>query len=191
MDKSLLKNEIYQKGCLNLEKHAPLVDKLDTYAQAAGLAGGNRRYIWEPLNGFSKLELEVLRKAHKLCEEGKYGLLYVGGNPGKAVDRLMAITGCFVRNFVDARYMTVETMLKSYAEEKAVAGKVACVPNLFVKGGSLGWQKGMVYDLLLQHMGDGKLLFAYVQDLNALGAEYGQPIADHLRERFFKVGGVN
>jgi hypothetical protein len=190
MNKYLTAEEIYKKGCLKPDKHGPLVERLDTYAHVAGLAGGNRRFLWEPLKDFSQLELEVLRDSHRLSEKGMFGLLYVGNSSGVAVNRLMAITGCFVRNFVDARYMTVETALKIYAEEKTIPGKVTCIPNLFVSGCSLGWQKGMVYDFLLHHMSQGKLLFAYVQDLKGAGSEYGQSAFDHLSTRFFKVGGA-
>ncbi len=188
MNKFLTPSEIYQKGCLTPEKHRALVERFDTYALVSGLGGGNRRFIWEPLPEMTKLELDALKKARRLPEFGKYGVLYVGGNSSLVVNRLMSITGCFVRNFVDARYVTIETAMKMFKAEGSVSGEVVCIPNLYAKGSSLGWQKGMMYDFLLHQMAEGKLIFAYAQDLEGVAFEYGQPAANHLLERFIKIG---
>lgn len=184
------KTHIFAKGCLTEEKHTPLVAQIDKYAAIAGLGGGNMRYIWEPLQNLTEMETLVLKNIKKLGEKGKCGLLYVGGDPQKIADRLMALTGCMLRNYVDAQFMTLEKMLKEYADRESISAAVACIPNLHMVGTYLPpWQQSLLYDLLLQHMADGKLIIGYIENTTKMKSFYSPAVHDHLKSRFFTTGG--
>src|SRR5688572_4798293 len=112
--------KIYASGCLTPEKHGPLVAEIDKFAAIAGLGGGNMRYIWEPIGNVSltKGEIGILQNIKKLAAQGKGGVLYVGENPSAIVKKLMALTGCMLRNYVDARFMPLESVIEEYNQHK-------------------------------------------------------------------------
>lgn len=187
MNNFLTKKEIYEAGCLKPEDHRALVDNFYGYAAAAGLGGANCQYIWKPLQAPNAVEVTAFKNFSQLSAKGQRGLLYCGNSLSNATDRLMAVTGCMVRNYVDARFTTIEKALHVYAEEKEIHGRVLCIANFFMNGGSLGWKKNILYDFLLQLAGEDKLLFAFVQDFDVMAKEYGPAVTDYLSTRFLKT----
>ncbi len=186
------KNEqIFSKGCLTPDKHGPLVAEIDKFAAVAGLGGANKRYIWEPLEKYnlSDMEVTVLKGLKQLSSLGKGGVIYVGQKPAAIADRLMALTGCMVRNYVDARFTPLEHLITEYKEQRCIAAEVACVPNLHTEATCLqAWQKSLLSDLLLHHMSEGKLIFGYVQNPTKMQADYPAAIHDLLKSRFYTIG---
>lgn len=182
---------IYSQSCLDPEKHGPLIDDIYRYAAMAGLGGSNMRHIWEPIekHGLSEEETLMLKNIKKLSKRGQAGALYVGQDSGMIADRFMALTGCMVRNYVDARYVPLERAIDEFKEQGAVSAAVACIPNFHTDATCLkDWRISLLYDLLLQHMSEGKLIIGYVQDMAKMETDYPATMCAFLKANFLPIG---
>jgi hypothetical protein len=179
------------KGCLNPEKHNTLVANIEKYAEISGLGGGNKHFIWESIAKYNlnKLEMTVLENLKRMPSSGKKGVLYIGQPPSQITEKFMALTGCMVRNFVDARCMTLEKVLYEYKENKEIEASVVCIPNLCTDATDLPkWQQGLLSDFLIQHQHSGKLLFGYIQNASKMGLCFPSSVCDHLKNNFITTG---
>lgn len=186
------KSQIYDAGCLYPEKHQVLVDDLYKYAAQAGLSG-NEDFIWKSVEPYELSEIEklFLQKLDKIPKEkGKYGLLYCEQDSEDIAERLMAITGLLVRNFIDARYMTLQDFLGHFKEHGGVQSKVLCIPNLYVADAPLNkWDMNPFYDALLHHMSEAKLIIGYIESLASMRKDYPAAVCNHFENKFLRIGG--
>lgn len=114
-----------------------------------------------------------------------HGGLLLTGKDKKPEAKCMAITGTLVRNFIDARIMTLKSVID--APLLAQAPTVLVIPNLFISmfGKQLtAWQIQTLYDVLINRLTSNKPCVLYVEDMDDLEAQYGPIFADHLREHF-------
>jgi hypothetical protein len=105
-------------------------------------------------------------------------------------ERMMAIAGAFLRNFVDARVMSLTTVLDLKDMKALPDPTVMLIPNLFLRsvGKALpAWKVQIVYDILLHRLTSNKPTVVYVEDMVALAAEYGRVFADHLTKHYITV----
>ena len=123
-------NNKFTNGCLTAEKHGPLMAGIDKYAAIAGIS---TRYVRQPIKfDLTTVEMATLKNIKRLSSQGMYGMIYVGGSPADCTERLMALTGCMLRNYVDARFMPLEGMLKEYKEHASICKKILDAEKLTV-----------------------------------------------------------
>lgn len=117
--------------------------------------------------------------------EGR-GAIFVGAD---AEDKIIAIAAVFLRNHLDARIMSVNTMLDDHDKQQPT---VALIPNLYVRGQGQAlppWKQSALYDILLQRKAAGLLTLGYVEDMQALKKDYGTVFERHLRNNYVLLGG--
>src|SRR5574337_715786 len=118
------------------------------------------------------------------------GLLVTGAQSIAPSTKCFAIAGALLRNFVDARVITRDTLLKALEAERELSPTVLLMPNLFTvtAGKSLpDWRVQLLYDALLARRAAGKPTVAYVEDLHALTEVYGTVFAQHLHDDYVQV----
>lgn len=157
-------------------------------AQFCATANVPEKYVRLSMKGFcDEDEVEWVRNFPRNKREG-LNLLLTGKNSNPET-RCMAITGTLVRNFVDARIMTLRSIIDD--ADRALEPTVLVVPNLYVSsfGKQLSaWQIQSLYDLMLNRLSaNNKVTVAYVESLTALEADYGSLFAEHLKEHFLIV----
>jgi hypothetical protein len=118
--------------------------------------------------------------------EGKIaGYRLIGKN---SEPRCMAICGAFLRNFIDARVVTLNKLIDDAQKGEAPDPTVMIIPNLFVatQGGKplTAWQVSLLYDVLLARMVSGRMTVVYVEDMDALANAYGALMREHLLTHF-------
>lgn len=112
----------------------------------------------------------------------------MGKYPGKTVpDRMRYMAGVFLRNFVDAKVMSVDRVISEHISE-GVDCSVLMIPNFFVaksKGGGLSdRQLNILYNLLLDRYIDGDHTILGVKgSYDDLRQEFGETIAEHIEEK--------
>lgn len=97
--------------------------------------------------------------------------------------KCMAITGALVRNFIDARVIPLNTLLKDMESSVVPDPTVLVIPNLYVSQVGKGlpaWKIQAVYDLLLQRFAANKPTVVAVESMAGLAGFYGQTFANHL-----------
>jgi len=181
----------FSSGVLRKDVHSRLVADIDNVARDASIM---RDWIWAPLQPqVGPTELAYVRKFKEHRAKRCGGLCYVGRKPGKAIDdRMSAIAGALVRNFVRARVMTLEQLL-SHVEDKGMPDFSALmVPNFFIEkslgGGKVAdWKVGQLLDTLTARRQAGLQTILYVSDLESLGTEYGVAFERLIKEHYIIV----
>jgi hypothetical protein len=137
-------------------------------------------------------ELDFLRRYPHHLRAGK-GLLLTGKHKPGPDTKLQAMGGAFLRNFIDARVMTVQALLDIHDEEGSFPDPtVLLIPNLHVvqKGKALtAWMNQLLYDLLVTRRTSGRMTIAYVESLEALGTAFGSLFRQHLEDNYIVVDG--
>lgn len=116
------------------------------------------------------------------------GLALVGVDNPEA--RIMSIAGALIRNYVDARVLSVASVLSLRDANSLPDCTVLLIPNLFMRSKGTGlpsWKIQIIYDLMLSRLTSNKPTVVYVEDMDALASEYGRLFADHLNLHYKTV----
>ena len=166
----------YAAGALIEGEHEPLVANLLAFAKTAGVAPVQ---ICTPLGDrISTAENHYVRKFHFHRTGGEVsGLCLTGLDTMLAEDHMVAITSCLVRNFIDARLMTIGTLLGMMTSGDDPNCTCLLLSNFFLSkaegGGVSAWQIPVMLDLLLARKLAGQQTVIYVSDMAKLKKEYG------------------
>lgn len=115
------------------------------------------------------------------------GLMLVGGD---AEDKLIAICAALIRNFVDARIVSLNSLLDGHSTTPNPS--VLIVPNLYVKaiGNVLpSWKVQQLYDTLMSRKAAGQLTVGYIEDLSSLKKDYGAVFERHIKNNYEIIQG--
>ncbi len=177
----------YASGILKREVHARLVADLDNIARDAAI---QPKWIWTPLEQtVSPAEVEWVKRFRYHPHEGRAGLCLTGKSPEGVEDRMCAIAGALVRNFIRARVYTVGQLIELLADgEPAPTSTCLLIPNFFL-GKALGaslvdWKVTLLFDALLDRHLRGLQTVLYASDLKAMAVEYGAAIAQHVKSNY-------
>jgi len=150
-------------------------------------AGIHPSYVEEHLDKYcTKSECDWVRSF--LTNQKAYlrGLVLEGSKPDT---RCQAIAACLLRNYVDARVISLNNILERYEEHDVPQPTLLLIPNLYVTvtgKGLPGWRIQAIYDILMQRISMGKPSVLYVEDMTSLKQAYGMPFFD-LLSNFPKV----
>lgn len=166
----------YAPGVLVKAIHDRLVANLDNYAEDAGI---------QPYWVCTTLPTEVpepvrdyIKGFKRKAQDGVSGLVLTGKSPQFAVERHMsAIAGCFLRNFIAAKLMTLGSVIDRLAEHTMPEPTCLLIPNFYLSAGDAGtvatWQTQALHDLLTMRAVAGLQTILYVSEPLKMGKEYG------------------
>jgi len=185
----------YATQVLTEDRHDRLVSDIDRIAKRSGVA---KTWIWTAVNDLlpehDKLWLRQVKKHAQDPEDPRYGLRYTperGGDMSpEPVQRMMAMTGCLIRNFMDAQLMTVQGALTTIRKEGAVTATVLLIPNFFVAKESDkegGWKAQALSDLLDFRIAEGLQTVVFVDDMDVLRQRYGKFLYTLLMEHYILI----
>lgn len=151
--------------------HRRIIADIHRYAERAGvppeaISTGLEHYCSEP-------EIEWAVRYLSNRERPPVGLLYLGRwkDPAR---RMAGLAGCMVRNFVDARVMSVQR-----ATDEMATCTLLLIPR--VPGKALAdWKASQLVDLLTERMNAGKCTVVAARDLETLKAQHGEALAEAL-----------
>jgi hypothetical protein len=177
----------YATGVLDPEEHDRMVADIAKIARDANI---RPEWIWAKIDlHCAAEEIEWVRRFPFHKTEGRAGLCLIGKNPEPGIDdRMAAITGALVRNFVRARLMTVHQVIE--AVDGGQPPEISCllVPNFFVgKAGLPAWRVALLLDALLHRHLLGLQSVLYVADLATMAKEYGTAVRQHIEAHYALV----
>lgn len=162
---------------LHPERHKRLIADLPAICEVANVPMHMVRCSARPY--LSPAQLEWLVNYPTMVEQGT-GLLITGKQAHPPETICMAICAALMRNFIDARFISLGTLL---ADDAPVPDPtVMVVPNLYVvtAGKALpDWKVQHAYDVLVRRRATGRLSVVYVEDMKALEAAYGAVFRGH------------
>lgn len=172
------------KVVLNPIIHKRIIDDMERVCETANVPA---QYVRESMKGIARDDdIEWVRSFNIHRKNGNGGIVIAGNDHIET--RCMAITGTLVRNFIDARIMSLNTVVAAPGE--AVEPTVLVIPNLYLTsfGKQLtAWQVQAVYDVLLNRLTSNKPTVVCVEDLNGLAMAYGPVFAEHIKQHFLKI----
>lgn len=177
-------------GVLNAEAHGPLLKDLDRIVVKAGIPID---MVCRSMKEFcSDVELSYVQNLRARMAERRSGLVYVGKLPGESVQtRMMAVAGACLRNYVNAKVMTLQDVLLALKLEKMPEPTVLLIPNFFLsknEGGSVPeWQVSGLIGLLYARRAMDLQTFVYVQSMQELELGYGTVFRKHFESHFTAV----
>lgn len=180
----------YEDKVLDRAVHARLLENLDAYAEQANIPS---YMVLQSMHTFcGKPEVDYMLHLRRLPQSGIYGMLYKAGENAATVHtRMMALTAACLRNFINARVMTVQDVIAQSKSHKFDQPTVLCLPNFFIRdsqGGKLAtWDISVLLGVLYERHSSGLQTVVYVDDMMALGKEYGQVFKDHIENHFFAI----
>jgi hypothetical protein len=162
--------------------HARILQDMQRVCEVANVPP---TFVYNSMKSYCKDdEIEWVRRFNHHRKAGLGGLVFEG--VAKSEIRCMAITGTLVRNFIDARMVSLNAVVSDPIG--AMAPSVLVVPNLSIKSSAgkqlTAWQVQTVYDVLLTRLTANKPSVLYVQDMEELKLAYGDVFAEHLRAHF-------
>lgn len=174
----------FTAGILDENFHARLLAGLPKWAAIAGIPP---QYVWTKLSDYcTGDDLEWVRTLKTV--EGS-GMVYTGTNHQVPVgDKMMAIAGACLRNYVDARFMPVQTILTHLKDGDMPDATVVLVPNFCMAHGEVSsvapWEPAALLGWLYSRMTHNHQTVLYVGNMKTLEATYGEAIAAHLNNHF-------
>jgi hypothetical protein len=168
---------------LDAEKHAPLLRNLKGFCQTAGVP---ERFIHTSMAGYcTEAEMDWVRHFHRNVVAGVAGMILVGVD--NAEDHMMATAGALMRNYIDARVMTLVTVLERQEEGPLPEPDVLLIPNLCMDMGAKAlpaWKVQNLYDLLVGRLIAGKPTIGCIDSIERVTAAYGKSFAKHLTNHY-------
>lgn len=172
--------------------HARLIQDMEHICFTAGVAP---KFVEHSMVGIAQEpEVEWFKKFNK--EKGEHsGLMFHGGTDVQT--RMMALCGALVRNFIDARLVTLASLVPLKESKEAsvdpMEPTVLLVPNLHVKthGGKplAAWQIQILYDAMISRMTMNKQTVVFVESLESLGQDYGVLFRELLESHYKRIEG--
>lgn len=179
----------YESGILKPDHHARLVSDIERVAQTAKILP---RFIANNMSecGCTEAEIDWLRDMKYHRENGHTGMVYLGGC-GNVADRMMAVAGACLRNYIDARMFTIQEVVDGLKDHSLPDSRVMLVPNFFLmktEGGDLpSWQTSSLLGWLYSRYSSGKYTVLYVYSLNELASGYGVSFKDHIKQHYIPI----
>ncbi len=168
---------------LDREIHGELIRDVAMYARLAGI---RREWLWQPLaDHVDEREFEWASGYPMLLDQGVRGLLYVGAANG-VNDRMQAMVGALVRNFIDARIRPTSqaiTRIGPIEESPPAECSVLFLPDLCVGANRQpDWFVRETVSLFMERAGAGKQTVAYIRSLDMLRTVYGDTLFELLSD---------
>lgn len=173
------------KSMLDPIEHKRLIMDMPAVLSTANLP---ERFLFESMTAYCKAqEIDWVRNFHEY-RKAKAGIVLVGVSDMET--RCMAICGALLRNFIDARFLTLNSIIEDSKKGEVPNPTVLIMSNLYVAsyGKSLtSWQIQSIYDVLLSRYTASRPSVLYVQSIIKLEEAFGSVFAEHLKGHYVLV----
>lgn len=179
---------IVEIGIINEKYHARLLANIDEVASMAGIPVP---MVWARLSEYCTAQ--DLTWFTRMRVEKECGVVYLGLSKHSVPveDRMMAMAGAFLRNYVDARVMVVQDVISRLKGGDMPAPTVLLIPNFCLGKGEGGniptWEISGLLGLLYSRLAAGLKTVLYVSSMKDLEVQYGAPFVRHLESHYVVI----
>lgn len=178
--------EAYESGVLRPDVHDRLVADLDRICRTAGVP---KYLVWTALaTNCNEVEVDYVTRYRQHTQQGNHigGLCYVG--MGSPLVRMQAVAAALLRNFIDARVMTLQEAIEQ-ANKGQLTASCLLIPNFHGgDGGKLpAWQLQLLNSLIIERFTAGLQTCLCVSDMGKMSSDYGNLLASHIKTQFITV----
>jgi hypothetical protein len=180
-----------ESGLIDESAHTQLLADISGYTRTAGIP---EHFVWTSINkycGKDEIEYVATIKDSLTNRDGEViGMVYLGDVGGAPVnERMMSIAGVCLRNYINAKVMTVQAVLESMkANQMPTNVSVLLIPNFYDKDCQIAkWQVSDLLGMLYQRQQEGKHTILHISSMKELESEYGKSFKNHLRGKFVVI----
>lgn len=182
--------DVVELNIINEQFHARLLANIDEIAKVAGIPVP---MVWARLSQYCTEQDMTWFTRMKVEKES--GVVYVGvGSKAGSVpveDRMMALAGAFLRNYIDARVMIVQDVVIRLKKDEMPSPTVLLIPNFCLAkydgGGVAQWEVSSLLGLLYSRLAKGLKTVLYVSSMADLESQYGTPFVRHIETHYVIV----
>lgn len=177
-------SEIVAPDVLDPVYHQRLIADMAHVCATANVSEAVVRQSAKPY--LNKVELEWVTSFPEYRSKG-IGLVITGLHSIAPETKIMAICGALLRNFIDARVMSLNSVIKSAEAGSPPDPTVLLIPNLYAatKTAALpSWKMQILYDVLLRRRAMSRPTVAYIENLEEFGTEHGALMAQHFTDHY-------
>jgi hypothetical protein len=179
-----LYKKYYESGVLKREHHERMVEDL---AEVCKIAGIPKYFTYTAFSDHCGDKEREWLKTIRSPEDGQAGMVFTG-SVVNVEDRMMAIVGACLRNYLDARLVTVQEILKMEKAHKNFEPPLICIPNFFLQKSSGGdiatWEVSTLLGWLHRRFAADLQTVLYIADMQLLKSQYGVAFYDHITAHF-------
>lgn len=178
---------VFEEKRLDKEYHARLIADLDRVAELAAIPP---KMVYSRLSQYCTGDDLTWVRGLKKGDQPQ-GLVYIGKYTIPVEDKMMAITGACLRNFIDARMMPVQEVISRLKSDDMPHPTVLLIPNFCLEKGEGGdiaqWHISSLLGLLYTRMTKNLKTVLYVGSLSALEKNYGESFRNHIESHYLAV----
>lgn len=180
---------VYKHGVLSPANDYQLVMGLDKFSRTAGILP---KYVYRSMFDFvGDAEVNWMRDYRSHIRNGIHGCCLVGQS--EPLKQVSAMVGCAIRNYIDAKVMTLQEVLDARKVGDPIGFELVAVPNFFVskaEGGDVpSWQSSQLLSWLYERYASGHMTILYVSNLNGLATGYGSAFKTFILDNYVVIGG--
>lgn len=175
----------YDPGILDADAHWPLVEDLDRITSTANIPE-TFVYTRSMASYCDQEEVDWVKKLRQHRKAGKAGLMYTGTSKSVS-DRMMAITGALLRNYIDARFYMVQDVIDQLRSGTMPSPTVALCPNFVTFGKEspeVDWKCSLLLSWLLKRYAEGKITILYAASYQKANNQWGSALAEELEAHY-------
>lgn len=176
----------YESEVLDKAHHQRLIENAEKMCLLAGIPPFA---LLRPLSAScTEQEIDLLKKIKHLMHQGVPGICYHGEFDSPVESKFVALVAMCMRNYMDARLMTVHTIKEMINEGTMPRPRILAIPNFYLKKGDGGelapWDAGALQGMLLDRFNRGLFTVLYVQGLKAMSKEWGGSLVNHISNHY-------
>ena len=181
----------YASGVLDEDEHQQLVANLPKVLAKAGIAG-HPEAVWTALAEVcGEMEVAWVTNLWDHAPAGRLGLFYDLGKTPDVHTRMVALTGCLVRNFVSARLVTLSQAIDDQREDGGyLEVAVLLIPNFFAPADARdtpSWRRALIHEIIMRRVMAGKQTLVGIAESRSLPEYYGKQVDVLLKTHFYEV----
>jgi len=183
-----LRQAAIDNGLIDEREHDQLLADINGVIRQAGIPV---EYVWTSIKEFcADDEVDYVASIKK--DDSALGMMYIGTFEGRPVnERMMSIAGACLRNYINAKVMTVQDVLSALKTDSMPSPTVLLIPNFCMgkkSGGHLAeWEKSNLLGLLYKRQQEDKKTVLYLSSMEDMEADYGKPFVDHVKGKFVPI----
>lgn len=179
----MLEALIKESPVIDQTHHKPLLDDIEGVCEKANIPP---QFLFKSMKGYcSETEMQWVANSKT---NPRHGLMYIGDFSISVETRMMLMVAAFLRNYRDARFITLHDCLQRLEEGTMAMPSVLVIPNFYldpsVTGKIPGWKISQLYSYLLKRLAANLKTVIYIHSAKGLIEHYGPMFGDYVSNNY-------
>lgn len=177
--------EALAKGVIDADIHDRLLKNLAHYAKVANIPPSYALTSMIPTCSDAEIDWFKGCRKHDSNGKGGAGLVYIGDFYPPVTERLMLLTGAFLRNFIDARIVAFKEVVDKH-QNFYESPTVLIIPNFSTSKVGSGWDAQLIMGLFIRRLAAKKYTVLHTPSMDAISKDYGNSMVKFIDNHFTK-----